>query len=131
MARAKKMVFWIIAVGGAAVLCLLGTFAFAGGISQKRLDCFEALAERQAPLLDYTYFLGQPEEGPSHGPTCYRYDMYFGALKLACLQEDGQVVSAGGEYYCGASLPALIRHIYWVTWRTAASVEERRVHRCE
>ncbi len=131
-ARRKKQLLRVAAVIGAAILCLLGSLVFAAGVSQKRLDCFDALAGRQAPLSDYTFFLGQPEEYQGPGFTCYRYDTYLGVLKLACLEETGQVVSGGGEYNsCGASLPVLIRHSYKIIWRVAVSAEERRILRCD
>lgn len=117
------------AAGGIVVLCLFGPLALAAEISQRRLGCFNALVERQAPLSEYTFFLGRPEEFIDS--TCYGYDTYFGALKFACLEDYGRVVSGGGRYSCGVSFPALIRHSYGIAWRTLASAEERRILRCE
>ncbi len=130
MTGKKREVLRVAVAGSAAILLLVGPIVFAVGVSQQRLDCFDALAERKAPLSEYTYFLGQPKGDSGPAPACRLYDGYFGVLKLACLQGDGQVVSGGGQYSCGASIPALIRHSYRITWRVAASAEERRILRC-
>ncbi|MCP5044664.1 MAG: hypothetical protein GY944_26855 [bacterium] len=131
MSITRKLVVRIAVASGATLLCLVGPFVFAVGISEERLECFEALVERKAPLSEYTYFLGEPEDDHGPGSNCFGYDTYFGAVKFACHQESGQVVSAGGQYSCGASLLALARHSYGIAWRVAASADERRVLRCE
>ena len=131
MGITRKLLARAAVASGAAVLCLVAPFVFAVGISEKRIECFEAIVKREAPLAEYTYFLGAPEDDHSPGASCFGHDTYFGTVKFACLQEGGQVESAGGQYSCGTSLLALVRHSYKIAWRAAASAEERRVLRCE
>ncbi len=131
MGITRKLVVRVAVAIGAAVIFSIGPFVFAVGISERRLECFDALAERGAPLPEYAYFLGEPGDDHNSGSNCFGYDTYFGAVKFACLQEGGRVVSGGGQYSCGVSLLALVRHSYGIALRFVASAEERRVLRCE
>ncbi len=120
----------VLAIAGSVILlCVLGPLALAASVSQARLECFESLVARRAPLSDFTHFLGNATEPWAEESNCHYFDIYFGTSKSVCIQE-GDVINGGGLYACGASLAAMIQHSYKIVWSLASDAEERRALQC-